>query len=191
MAFGAKLEQKKLAQPSEKPYRIPENNRGDTLSELEGAFGAHIKDYQVDKNRLGNVMRIEMSVEEFETVLRDIDVMRSGEEVTTPESFVPTLISLIDTSQTRIPYRMDMFVHTPSAIEELQKSALIKQVARFGRALEIAGMPRKLISAGLKSGDDDRMTLVFRRYDPVVISIPEEDVVDPAEALQPEEQVAL
>jgi len=153
MAFGSKLEEEKLAKPSE----------------------------------AGNVMTIDVSVEKFETVLRDIDVMRSGEEVTRSESFVPTLISLIDASQTRVPYRMDMFVQTQKGADLTNKTAKIKQAARFGQALELAGMERKLISAGVRTGEDGLMTIVFRRYEPVTIDLPEEDVTAPG----PQEQAAL
>ena len=187
MAFGSKLEEEKLAKPSEAPNTIPENKSGDTLIEMEGVFAAHIKDYQLNKNRLGNVMTIDVSVEKFETVLRDIDVMRSGEEVTRSESFVPTLISLIDASQTRVPYRMDMFVQTQKDADLTNKTAKIKQAARFGQALELAGMERKLISAGVRTGEDGLMTIVFRRYEPVTIELPEEDVTAP----EPQEQAAL
>lgn len=173
MAFGAKLDAKELAKTAPKPHDLPQDKEGDTLEDIKGAFGAHIKDYQLNKNRLGTVMTVEMTVEEFELSLRDIDVMReTGKSVTREQSFIPTLISLIDSAQGRTPYRMDLFVQVPASKITQTSGAFVKQAGRYGHSLELAGLERKLLSAGLMEGEQGRITMIFRRYEPVKITAP-------------------
>lgn len=179
MAFGGKMESEKLAKPEPKPHEIPQDKTGETLEEMQGLFSAHIKDYELGKNRLGTVMTVTMSSDEFESVLSDVDQMRGNADrrgdITRARPFIATLISLIDSSKSKAPYRMDLFVHLPEDELADPNITLIKKAGGYAKSLEDAGLERRLLSAGLKAGSLGDITMIFRRYEPInIVALQEE-----------------
>jgi len=178
MAFGGKLNAEKRARPNIRPYSAPDNLEGETLDDLESLFEAHIEDYQLKKNRLGNMMSIEMSTQEFDAILRGIELARGADrQVQRSMPFVPSLISLIDASLGAQPYRMDIFIQSEDNPAQLQNNApkimtpLLSRAGRYADTLEGAGLPRKLLGTGIIKGTPGRMTLSFRRYEAVRIAV--------------------
>lgn len=150
---------------------------GDTLDKIEGLFNAQIKSFSLQKNRLGTEMYVRMSVEEFEKFL---GINSAGDlfvDNSMLDGFTGTLVSLIQTAESEIPYRMDMVLNiggNPSSLQNEQpektRSAL-KQVSAYSKVLEDNGMPIQFISAGLGADEQDTVELMFRRYVPVRLGL--------------------
>lgn len=153
------------------------NKEGDTLDKLEALFNANIAGLKVQKNRLGTTMQITLPIEQFENSLRaptsstrtDTLQQRRG----SPGTFMPVLISLMQTRETEIPYRMDMVLNTDKspAKSVIDDTAQLKRdqqkVASLAKRLEESGLQKKLISAGLAQGDSKMINIYFTRYTPV------------------------
>lgn len=139
-------------------------NEGDTLDQLKALFNAHITGAKTRKNRLGTTMHIRMPIQQFE---RSLSAPRSAQG-----SFLPTLASLIQTSDTKTIYRMDMVLNIPAtpanavsdAPEMLRKN--LRKIALISKRIEENGVPKKLISSGLSQGEEDIIDIYFRRYEP-------------------------
>ncbi len=148
---------------------------GDTLDKLEQVFNAHITGVKIQKNRLGTMMHISMPLKQFESSLlaparnRAFSSDRLGE----PGSFVSTLISLMQTKETDIPYRMDMILNTkrdPAAAltnssEEIRQD--MRKISILSKKLEDSGLEKKLLSAGLERGEVGMIDIYFSRYEAV------------------------
>ncbi|MGH1399268.1 MAG: hypothetical protein ACRBCT_08655 [Alphaproteobacteria bacterium] len=145
---------------------------GSTLDKIQGVFQSHITGYEVTKNRLGTEMHIRMPIPRFE---RAVLTPLASETLQTDEGFLPTLVSLIQTRESKNPYRMDMVMNMDAepakmALESPQSlKNSIKIAAAFTDALERAGMERKLISTGLEKGEVGFIDLYFRRYEPFTL----------------------
>lgn len=152
-----------------------ETNEGDTLKKLESLFNAHITGLEVTKNRLGTTMHIRMPFSRFESSLMEParDNADGNLRLGAAGTFLPTLISLIQTRETDLPYRMDMVLNmkgkpakriqdAPASIRRnMQKISLVAQ------KLEENGLEKKLISAGLADGDVNMVDIYFAPYIPV------------------------
>ena len=150
---------------------------GDTLDKIEGLFNAQVKSFTLQKNRLGTEMYVRLSVEEFEKFL---GINSAGDlfvDNSMRDGFTGTLVTLIQTAESEIPYRMDMVLNiggNPSSLQneqpEVTRGAL-KQVSAYSKVLEDNGMPIQFISAGLGADEQDTVELVFRRYVPVRLGL--------------------
>ena len=150
-------------------------NEGDTLVRIESLFTSHISHVDAEKNTIGNVMRLRLPVGAFE---RGIDTSvideETGEYNVSGErgKFLPTLVSLMNSKDIGLPYRMDMIVNTyrdPATMYEQQPNQLnekLKLAASLTSSLERAGMPKELLSTGLGEGENGYITLYFRPYQP-------------------------
>lgn len=140
---------------------------GDALDNLEGLFRAQIAGLDVRKNRLGTMMHIRMSREKFEKVLVTPD--NPGQK--TGSSFMPTLVSIVQ-SQDTIPYRMDIVLNIPDNPPDLQNNEpaealnAVRRSAVYTQSLEDAGLPSKLVTAGLGAGPEETVDVYFHRYEP-------------------------
>jgi len=150
-------------------------NEGDTLDNLKTLFNAHITGAKVSKNRLGTMMHIQMPLKQFENSLLAPSRSNaiSSQRLGAPGTFTPTLISLMQTRETKIPYRMDMILNTKadpsnSVTDSPEQSRLdIQKVSTLSKRLEESGLAKKLISAGLAKGEVGMIDLYFTRYEPV------------------------
>jgi len=174
MTFSDKSPEQILS-PNTVESVLESNKEGDTLSKLEALFNAHITGIKTRKNRLGTMMKITIPITQFESSLlapaRKIDpvTLRFG----APGTFVPTLLSLMQTRETEIPYRMDMVLNTkqnPSSAltDNPQKlKADMEKVSTYSKRLVESGLPKKLISGGLGIGNPEMVDIYFTRYQPV------------------------
>lgn len=145
-----------------------ENNEGDTLEKLQAHFNAYITGAQIRKNRFGTMMHIRMPLEKFERAIS----MPALQGAASGSGFLPTLISLIQTRETEIPYRMDIVVNLENKPAFLQSKSPeiyntnLKKAALFASSLESSGMQKKLMSVGLSKGSPGFVDIFFRRYEP-------------------------
>ncbi|PCJ97526.1 MAG: hypothetical protein COA45_09680 [Zetaproteobacteria bacterium] len=145
---------------------------GDALEVLEGLFSAHISGFQATRNRLGTVMHVRADVEAFENA---IDVSGVGyDDVSMGErgSFILSMISILRSQEKGQTYRIDMILNLPKDPAVFQKNYPdefmhnLKHVSGFAEILERAGLPKKMISAGVAKGDVGFIDLYFYRYRP-------------------------
>ena len=150
-------------------------NEGDTLDNLKDLFNAHITGAKISKNRLGTIMHIRMPLAQFESSLLtpSRNNAPSSQRLGAPGTFAPTLVSLMQTRETKIPYRMDMIMNTKmdpaSAVVDAPEQVRLdmRKISTLSKRLEESGMQKKLISAGLIRGEVGMIDIYFTRYEPV------------------------
>ncbi len=155
---------------------------GDTLSEIESLFNAHITGVKVRKNREGTEMHVRMNVNAFERSLtapvrsawRKPGVTdEEAAAIGAPGSFLPVLISLMQSTDMDNPYRMDMVLNTEKPLPDIMSSnpdgirASLQRVAMFAQKMEQSGLARKMVSAGLAKGNANMIDLYFRKYETI------------------------
>jgi len=133
--------------------------RGSALDQLEGLFNAQIAGVDIQKNRLGTQMHVQMPVREFEENIRG----QGG----SGGKFSAMLSSLL-VAQEHIAYRMDMVLNVEEnpafmAGENPEKTnQYLKRISVLAQDVKDIGIPEKLITAGLGSGDKDTLDIFFR-----------------------------
>ena len=86
--------------------------------------------------------------------------------------FLPTLVSLLQSEKTGIPYRMDIVLNIPESPAQMQNEKPEKIMGHIQKAglltqkLEEAGLQKRFITAGLSEGKEGYLDLYFRRYEP-------------------------
>lgn len=150
-------------------------HEGDTIDRIEALFEAQIRSFEPTKSKRTGVMMIEMDLEEFTD-----SIMAVGQKTLTPQNsqtppkyyLLPTLVSILQSDQYGLTYRMDMLFHTtenPAAEQNSDPSKLkniINEAGIISQRLEDIGMPPNLISIGLRKGAEDKVTVFFRRHIP-------------------------
>ncbi|MCC6598353.1 MAG: hypothetical protein IT559_06155 [Alphaproteobacteria bacterium] len=138
-------------------------SKGSTVQRVEGFFSSQIEGVETKQNRLGTELAVRLAFKDFEKEINE--ELTPGTE---SKRFLPMLVSLLDTQQMQgvEPYRMDMVLETkekPYSAEGEKASAALVSIA--GR-LETAGIPARLMGAGLSAGEAGMLTLYFRRHEP-------------------------
>lgn len=180
IAFTGQPSNKVIA-PSNEPTQDPLRSgqkEGDALQELEGLFTANIAGFKSRRNRFGTVMHVSLPIGEFENAI-NFDSYDADVNIDEKGAFLTTFITLLRAQERDVAYRMDMVLNTQSSIETTtpQKPDLmqdLRRVTNLAKTLENRGLPKNLISAGLKTGEQGSMDLYFYRYAPLLI--PEEDI---------------
>lgn len=151
-------------------------HEGDTIDRIEALFEAQIRSFEdpVKSKRTG-VMMVELDLDEFSD-----SITRVGQRTLTPDNsrrppeyyFLPTLVSILQSDQAGISYRMDMLFHSEDNPAEVQNKdpgslkGLIDKAGVIAQHLENVGMPQNLISIGLRKGNPEKVTVFFRRHVP-------------------------
>ncbi len=156
--------------PAKTPTYITATGSGDSLEELEGLFNAHMAGFKASRNRLGTVMHVQTSIGQFENA---IDVNYDEASLGEKGSFIMTMVTLLRSKKKGSPYRVDMVINIPDDPAILKKQnpdefmRKLKRVSGFAKTLEQAGLPKKMISAGLAKGEAEMIDLYFYRYKPI------------------------
>lgn len=183
-AFAGKTEGE-MDLPSVRVTPSQNFGKGDALAPLKALFNTEIKGFKASTNRMGTEMMVRLPVAEFERhigLAADAGIARRSTLDGRGGAFLSTLVSLLNTAQTEIPYRMDILLNLPSDPSVLNIGepeafrAALGQVSAYSEALEKAGLPRKLVSSGLAEGvpanrfegqGDSYIELYFRPYIPI------------------------
>lgn len=148
--------------------------QGTTLDKIQGLFEAQIAGVEAKQNRLGTTLRLRLPLKDFEKeVARSLSTPSSNASVVTGGSdgfLVATLVSLLDSQgENQVPYKMDMVVVTTKD-EQQDRHNIADKIGRVSVKIEEAGLPRKLLSAGISEASqaqkNDMIDLYFRRYQP-------------------------
>ncbi len=147
---------------------------GDTLDRLEELFRSQITGLDVQKNRMGTVMHIQVSLQKFEKgIMAPVQTGQQRGAVLggIGGSFAPVLVSVLRAEDAVIPYRLDMILNMEQNPAKFQNerpqdmNAKIRKVAAFAEKLEEAGLPKKLVTSGVGQGKEGTIDLFFRRYE--------------------------
>lgn len=159
---------------------------GHTLDRLDALFQSQISAFNSEKSIRRGVMTVELSLSEFTTAIMSVgqkDFMRypSRKDIR-GNFFLPTLVSIVRSNIDNYPVRMEILIHTPEDPAYLQNQKPVDMDKKINLAsalterLEKQGMPIKLINIGLREGDPEKVTLVFRRH--VAFSLVDEEGAD-------------
>ncbi len=149
---------------------------GDTLESLEGLFNTYIAGFDVSRNRLGTVMHVQTSVAQFKNAISVFELAYDDINIGDKGAFILTMVTLLRSAQEGVPYRVDIVVNIPKTPTIFQKQnpdefiKNLKLVSGFAQALEKAGMPNKMLSAGLAKGKAGFVDLYFYKYKPMDLS---------------------
>lgn len=149
--------------------------KGDTLEAIEGVFSAHIAGFEPKRNRLGTVMHVKLPIARFENALRVEDYENYRTSPGVAGAFAQTLVTLVRADQGGQKYRIDMILNTetdPAVNSVNNPQALKDDLTRAGAIatrLEQIGLPKKMISIGLKQGKTGMLDVFIRRYEPFVL----------------------
>ncbi len=169
LAFSSEVSNNNRA-PVAELSRAAAVGEGDALGELEGLFNTHMAGFEVSRNRLGTVMHVQTSIGKFENAIDVMGVNYNDADLGDKGSFLKTMVTLLISKKKGIPYRMDMVVNISDDPTILKQQNLdefmrsLKQVSEFASTLERAGLPKKMISAGLAKGQSGVIDLYFYRY---------------------------
>ncbi len=151
-----------------------QNQRGDTLEEIEGLFDTHISGIQTSRSEKGDLLHIRMQTWKFQNAITSMDY--EGKRITnrnaTQGSFLDTMISLLRSDGEGKTYRVDLVISVPKepAVYRVQSprdfARALRQVTDYTQIIESAGFPRKMISAGMGKGASNVIDLYFRTYVP-------------------------
>lgn len=152
---------------------------GDALDNVKALFESTIPDAKATKNRLGSTLTVQVGKAEFEKALVGEAAKPEGVEPSPTEfkeRFAAMLAALLDT-QVSIPYTMDILLNVeqgPALLRKDNPAALdghIKSVTGYVQLLQAQGLDAKLITPGLSQGEDETVTLVFKRYAPIALEV--------------------
>lgn len=166
-------------EPNVTPSPQQSTKEGDALDQLDALFNTQITGVETKTNRLRTVMHTRMELAEFEQAI----LMPAGGAGGLRSAFLPTLVSLINAQQSKIPYRMDMVLNMPESPAKAATDApeglnnVMRKAAVLAERLEKGGLPKKLLSTGVARGDVGMIDIYIRRYEPF----------NPAPLLEPEE----
>lgn len=175
--FAAKIRSRnqQTSEPSLRQDETLSTQEGDTLEQLENLFAAQIPNYEAVKNRRLGMMYIQVPYEEFEKAVMAIGAgpAEGGDEApSSSRYFLPTLVGLLKSDQAGAAYRMDMILGTGENPSKLasdspqQMERVMAGMSRIARRIESAGIPPRLLSAGLQKEEKDMVDLVFRPHIP-------------------------
>lgn len=170
LAFSSQLKTPQ-DNPSATPSLHPDKRGGDSLEVIEGLFNAHIAGFEANRNRLGTMLHMQLPMQRFENAIEETDFSEAGFS-DGEQSFATTLVTTLRSADNDNPYRIDMVFNIPedptvlsqSQPEEFMKA--LKRVSTLAATLEDKGVPKKIISAGLKTGQTGFVDLYFYRYRP-------------------------
>ena len=167
--------------PSPSPSLHQDKREGDTIEVLEGLFNAHIAGFESKRNRLGTVLHVRLPIQRFENAVNSIGFDDAGFPGTVPQSFVDTLITVLRSSEKGQPYRIDMVMSIPEDPAILSDSTpddfikALKRVSALAHSMENKGLPKKIMSSGLKKGETGFIDLYFYRYKPFEMNVDSDD----------------
>lgn len=162
--------------PADEPIKDGKR-KGDTLRELEGLFSAHISGFTAKRNRFGTVMHVRLPIGRFENALafnsyNESEITPNGEG-----AFLPTLITILRASEKNIQYRLDIILNdeaNPAVQDHVENENYMRNLRRItniANMLEDKGLPKKMMSIGLKQGEEGMMDMYFYRYKPFTLAL--------------------
>jgi hypothetical protein len=153
---------------------------GDALDNVKSLFQSTIPGIKATKNRFGNVMTVELPLDQFETALnayksKNAAAQNAG-DTDLNARFTDILVALLDT-KISMPYEMEILVSTPEGAQNMWSGnsskalELIKRAGGFAETLESRGLDPKLVSPGVTQGPEGTVVLIFQHYEPLKLEL--------------------
>jgi hypothetical protein len=174
--FASKISQKDDFKPSVTPSVQYSINEGDTIERLQALFNAQLPSAKTVASQRNGTMHVLLSWEDFKSAVlaagqEDSFTFEEGKPAS-EYNFLPTLIALVRSDQLGIPYRMDITLHlneNPAALQNDKPQSLfynMRDVSSVTQRLEDAGLPTKLMTAGVSKGEAGMAEILFRIHVP-------------------------
>lgn len=165
------------AQPSVREEPTASVSEGSTLERIKALFTAQIPGSKIILSQNKGVMYMRVSLDDLESAVMAVGQRNALEQKQAGAAFLkgfflPTLVALMKTDETGMPYRMDIILNigeNPALLQNRQPKqmeATIKRMSRIARKIEDAGVTAKLLSTGMQKGDEGTVDLLFRRHIP-------------------------
>jgi len=174
--FASRVTHQENFEPSVAPSEDESISEGSTLERMRALFSGQIPGQESAINQTRGTLYIRVPLGEFEQAVMGIGQAppTGRRSLNQPMGglFLPTLVSLMRGDEAGLPYRMDMVLNireNPAALlndEPLRSAALLRKMSGIAGKIEAAGLPQRLISAGVQKGPSDTVDLVFRRHEP-------------------------
>lgn len=148
---------------------IKSSNEGSILDRVRNMFKARISGVDISTNRLGTIMRVSMSADEFEDQL----LLPETPDIPFGGKLNQMLVSLLASDEMNAAYQMSMTYVLPEGPIDLKTNTpeildeAVGRVSRWALILEEAGLRKHLYSAGISGGGEYRVDLVFSPYIPI------------------------
>lgn len=176
-AFSSNVQQRGPRPGIEQDEEQQSTEEGDTtVDRLDALFRAqisNISDPDIDKMR--GTMRISMTRDQFEDALESLKLLSIPQQSmidTAPQSFLRTLVSLLDSDDMGVPYHMAIIINKPQSAARLAKedpeviAEIMARTAQYAKILQDAGLPIILMNFGTGKGQADMIDLFFKPYSP-------------------------
>lgn len=178
-AFSTKIAERENWQPASNPSDDENIREGRTTDRIEAVFSSRISGLEAKTDDASGTLLLRMPYDDFKK-----EVMGAASAENSDSGFIRTLVSILRADMSGYPYRMDVFVQideNPASMQNKQPkkmSDLIKDLGQMGQALESAGLPQKLLTAGIEQGAAGQVEILFRphvAYNPLHESRVEEE----------------
>lgn len=165
-------------QPSTVPEEEEAQGKGDALDQMEALFRAQITGVEAFQDKGRGFMHIRMPLERFSAAVMALGQgsLKDGGNGAGGGFFLPTLVSLMKSSEAGHPYRMDIIYNLPRNPALMQNddprqvTAATERLTGFARQLGETGLPPRLLSIGLHKAAEEKdvgaIDLFFRVHTP-------------------------
>lgn len=164
--------------PSVRPSDVEEDFSGEgdttTLDRIRDLFRGRITQIEIKENKEQGIMMVDVPYADFSTAILAIGQTTDISD-TQEIPFLPTLVSLFQTKDQTEQYKMDILFQTdddPVALKTLrpeQFKTSRNKVGKLSRRLAAAGVPAEFMSIGLREGNENTLSLIFRPYEKIDI----------------------
>ena len=180
------------------PQRRPSARPSDTLQEFKGEgdtttldrirdlFQGRIARVTIRENKETGVMMVEVPYAEFSTAI--LALGQSADQVDLDElPFLPTLVSLIQTSKDEKQYQMTMLLKTDTQPVDLKIDrpeefrSMRDKIGKLSQRLGDAGISDEFMAIGLRQGEENMLDLIFKPYEsrePVIATPSVQEVIE-------------
>ncbi len=151
---------------------------GDSLDHLEALFNAHLTGLEIEQDKTWGTMHIRLPLDHFLSAVNSLGASELKEQgaALKDKPLLPTLVSLMESGEGKLAYRMDIVVSTsadPGSIYNDDPAKLREtsgQLSSIATKLESSGLPPSQMSIGLQEGPDNTVDLYFRPYKTLMTS---------------------
>lgn len=174
-SFASKISEEENEKPSVTSSEEKSISEGDTLDRIRALFVSQIPGHRLKMDKNTGTMHVALSMDDFEKAvitLGDTEDKDSEAVGKLKAFFLPALIALMENDAAGQPYRMDMIVNTPENPAAMENASpqrmrqMSQRMSRIAQQIESAGLPARMISIGMKRGDEGTIELFFRPHIP-------------------------
>lgn len=151
--------------------QVEETGKGDSLDSLEGLFNAYLTGIDIEQDKTWGTMHISLPLDEFVAALESVapgELKAQGADLQ-GKPMLPTLVSLLESGEGKLPFRMDMIASVPEDPGRMYNDdpaslhEISEKLSSMAVRLEKGGLPASQMSIGVQRGQENNIDLYFRR----------------------------